>query len=171
MQLHRFSNKQARLDPPSCPRTQPRASNLTQLPDKFVILEKELNPHNYKLTEEQKKNLQLLLKVMNQFRATYGKPMIITSGVRDWEHHAAIYKKLNRQPPKGSAHLQAAACDVSDRDGKLAAYCLDNIPLLKKLGLYIEDPSCTFGWIHFQIIPPKSGNTVFIPFIKAAKQR
>ncbi len=135
-----------------------------------MITRKELNPNGYTLTEEQEKNQQIFHQKVNILRAEYGKPMFVTSGVRNWEQHAAIYKKMNRQPPKGSAHLIGAAADFADRDGQLAAWCVENVSKLKQWGLYLEDPSCTIGWVHLQSVPPKSGNTIFIPYIKKAKQ-
>lgn len=134
-----------------------------------MISRKELNPQGHVLTAEQEANQVILNKLVNLVRAEYGKPMFTTSGVRSWDEHAAIYKKMNRQPPKGSAHLIGAAVDFADRDGKLAAWCIENVPKLKQWGLYLEDPSCTVGWVHLQSVPPRSGNTVFIPYIKKAK--
>jgi hypothetical protein len=136
----------------------------------MAVSRKELNPHQHELTAEQAANQEKLFVAINRVRELYARPMIITSGVRSWEQHAEIYRVLKRQPPKGSAHLTGAACDVSDRDRRLAAWCLDNVEKLREFGLYIEDPSTTSTWIHFQVTPPKSGNTVFMPFIKKARQ-
>lgn len=135
----------------------------------MLVSRAELNPRGYALTPTQVTNQAKLLRAINRVRNAYGKPMIVTSGVRSWEEHAAIYARQKRQPPKGSAHLSGAACDVFDGDKKLWHWCLDHLDLIRKWGLYLEDGNSTPNWLHFQVIPPASGNTVFIPFIKAAK--
>lgn len=140
-----------------------------------MIRIKELNPHNHPLSEAQVENLLTLLEAMNAVRASFGRPMIVTSGFRSWEEHASIYKPKGIKPPKGSCHLQAAACDIWDRDGSLWAWCMRDIfedanrtklrkdSLLAKHGLYLEDRTKTPTWVHFQILPPRSGNRIFLP--------
>ena len=96
--------------------------------------------------------------------------MLVTSGVRSLEQHLAIYKKMGRQAPKGSAHLTGAAVDFADRDGALSRWCVEHVKDLQTWGLYMEDPSATPTWTHLQVTPPASGNTIFVPFIKAAKK-
>ena len=75
-------------------------------------------------------------------------------------------KEVNRCIP-GSAifsnHCLCRAADVSDADGELAKWCLANVSMLAKLRLWIENPARTRGWVHFQIVPPKSGNRIFNP--------
>ncbi len=130
----------------------------------------ELNPKKHLLTPEQAKNQGGLHVRINLVRAAYGAPMLVTIGVRSAEEHAAIYAKKSQKAPKGSQHLLGAAVDIADPKGALATWCLANVASLKTWGLYIEDPSCTKGWVHFQIYPPASGNTVFIPFVRKAKK-
>ena len=62
-----------------------------------------------------------------------------------------------------SKHLTAQACDVRDPLGQLDAWCVANQETLKEIGLWIESPSKTPNWAHFQTIPPHSGSRVFIP--------
>ena len=104
-----------------------------------MITEKELNPHNHPLTEEQKKNFPKLLEIMNKIRAKYGKPMIITSGLRSPEEQKKIDLAAGRKPRMGSMHLRGAACDVWDRDRHLFGWCMDNLKFLEELGVYLED--------------------------------
>lgn len=66
-----------------------------------------------------------------------------------------------------SRHITAEGCDVQDtRNRDLARWCLQNEDVLAEAGLWIERPQWTGGgdpWVHFQIVPPKSGKRVFVP--------
>lgn len=134
-----------------------------------MISYKELNPKGYTLTPEQEANQRRLFTAMNVVREKYGQPMIITSGVRSIEDQTRIDAKRMgpsgkpAKPRLGSAHIKGAACDVWDRDGELWKWCMDNLELLTQLGLYLEDKTCTPSWVHFQIVPPRSGNRIFLP--------
>lgn len=123
-----------------------------------MITREELNPHNYTLTAIQQVNFDKLFIAINGFRTLYGHPMLVTSGVRSEADQA----RINPKAP-GSAHVRAAAVDISDPDGSLWGYCMDNMKLLETLGLYLEDKRSTPRWVHFQVYPPKSGNRVFLP--------
>lgn len=130
-----------------------------------MITKQELNPKNYKLTEEQEKNFEILLVRMNALRVLYGKAMIITSGIRTREDQIRIYTAKGipeNKIPWGSQHLKAAACDVSDSDGSLMKWCRDNVIHLETIGLWVEDDT-SVPRVHFQIVPPKSGNRFFKP--------
>lgn len=111
-------------------------------------------------------NLKELHKRINIVRLAYGKPMIVTSGLRTVKHHLEIYARKGIYPPKvpmKSNHLSGRAVDFSDSDGKLKAWVKDNIKLMEEVGLWLEDFSATKTWCHFQINPPKSGNRFFLP--------
>ena len=111
-------------------------------------------------------NLKELHKRINIVRLAYGKPMIVTSGLRTLKHHLEIYARKGIYPPKvpmKSNHLSGRAVDFSDSDGKLKAWVKDNIKLMEEIGLWLEDFSATKTWCHFQINPPKSGNRFFLP--------
>lgn len=68
-----------------------------------------------------------------------------------------------------SAHLSCEGVDIQDsRDQDLARWCLRNLPILARLGLYMENPRWTFSlngdhWVHVQTRPPASGNRVYVP--------
>lgn len=121
-----------------------------------MITLKELNPHDYKLNEEQEANIKILHERINIIRSNYGKPMIVTSGVRNEADQA----RINPAAPK-SNHLKAAACDIYDKDGELYKWCKANEALLVHVGLWCEEQQGP--WQHFQIFPPKSGNRFFKP--------
>lgn len=114
--------------------------------------------------QEQLVNLTALVEKLNEVRAVWGKPMIITSGLRSREQHDLIYQKMGKKAPGGSCHLSGEAADIYDRDGRLAAYLMDNLGLLERLGLYLEEPTVTRGWVHLQTRRPGSGRRVFQPF-------
>lgn len=124
----------------------------------MAITAKQLNPHGYPTDGEVAANLAILLDRMNEVRSAYGKPMVVNSGLRS----QADQTRINPGAPK-SKHLIGAACDISDPDGSLAAWVKANLPKMKEIGLWMEEFSKTQGWVHFQCIPPKSGNRIFIP--------
>lgn len=109
------------------------------------------------LSAEQEANLQKLLVAMNQFREIYGKPLSISSLYRPASINAAV------GGAKKSNHIMCLAVDFVDNDGALAKFVKENVPVLEKLGLYVEDLAHTPGWVHLQIVSPKSGNRFFIP--------
>jgi hypothetical protein len=62
-----------------------------------------------------------------------------------------------------SKHMTGEAIDLYDPDGLIDEYLLAHQEPLVALGLYLENPACTKGWAHCQIVPPKSGRRVFFP--------
>ena len=110
------------------------------------------------LSTKQEQNLALLLTCLNNFRAVYGRPMIVSSGYRTPAINAAT-----KGAAKRSNHIQCLACDFKDPDGALDAWCLANLTVLSNCGLYLEDPAATPGWCHLQAAAPASGRRVFIP--------
>lgn len=118
----------------------------------------ELNPKGYETTPEQDANLAILLERINKVRDAYGKPMVISSGLRS----AADQARINPSAPK-SKHLLGQACDVRDRDKSLAKWIQENMSLMEEIGLWFEDFDHTTTWVHAQIVPPRSGNRVFKP--------
>jgi hypothetical protein len=127
-----------------------------------MISMKELNPHGYPTNAVIDANLKVLHQRMNELREAYGKPMVITSGLRSDEKQAELIAQ-GKSKATASKHLAGAACDVLDRKGALAEWCLNNPDVLRRIGLWCEHPDYTKGWMHFQIMAPKSGNRFFIP--------
>lgn len=124
-----------------------------------MISLEELNPHQYALDSGTlRENMNLLFEVMNKIRAKYGKPMTVTSGFRS----AADQERINPKAPH-SAHRLAGACDIADPDGSLWHWCLDELDFLESLGVHLESKAYTPTWVHFQVIRPVSGVTIFIP--------
>lgn len=127
-----------------------------------MISMKELNPHGYPVNDVIEKNLKILHERMNELRAAYGKPMVVTSGLRSDEKQAELIAQ-GKSKATASRHLAGAACDILDRTGKLGVWCLNNEDVLRRIGLWCEHPDYTKGWVHFQIMAPKSGKRFFIP--------
>jgi hypothetical protein len=117
-------------------------------------------------TPEQQKNLTILLEKVNKLRIAYGKPMTVTSGLRTMKHHLEIYAKKGIFPPKvptKSNHLFGRAVDFADSHCELKKFVNNNIPLMKEIGLWMEDFEATPTWLHVQINPPASGKLFFKP--------
>lgn len=113
------------------------------------------------LTPEQAKNAAILLERINLLRTAYGKPIKVNDGIR----------RPQDTPSNGSKtswHLRGGAIDLDDDDaGTLWKWVWDNRAKLKEWGLWCEHPCWTHSaggtWMHFQIVPPKSGKRFFVP--------
>lgn len=99
------------------------------------------------------------LNRMDQFTGT-----LVASGYRP----LAINERT-RNAASGSRHLSCEAIDIQDsRNQDLARWCLQNLTILERLGLYMENPRWTFSlnsdhWVHIQTRPPGSGKRVYRP--------
>lgn len=85
-------------------------------------------------------------------------PMIVTSGLRSSEEQI----RINPSAPK-SKHLLGQAVDIADPGGAFRDWVLAHMDLMERIGLWFEDFGHTPGWVHCQIVPPKSGRRIFIP--------
>lgn len=127
-----------------------------------MISSKELNPHNFPTTPEIDQNLAILLERLNKVRSAWAKPMTITSGLRDQAKQAALIAAGKSNASK-SKHLSGQAADVYDPNRELQKWVMDNMSLIESIGLWMEDFNSTPNWVHFQTVPPASGNRIFIP--------
>lgn len=109
----------------------------------------------YPLNSEQIENLLDLLPRINLVRFHYTKPLIVSSGYRPGHYNKAA------GGAKNSCHLACQAVDFKDPKGDLAEWCLENMDILERAGLYLEDPRHTKGWVHLQSRPTR--NNPFIP--------
>lgn len=123
---------------------------------------KELNPHNYPTTLEIDANLAILYDRINQVRTAYGKPMIVTSGLRSWQQQRDLIE-AGKSNATHSKHMTGQAVDILDSDGSLHTWILINIDLMINIGFWFESFQSTPNWAHFQIVPPESGKRFFIP--------
>jgi uncharacterized protein YcbK (DUF882 family) len=127
-----------------------------------VIKLEELNKKKYPTNDIVDSNLKVLCDRLNIIRKAFGKPMIVTSGLRSEKQQQELIKAGKSTATK-SAHLDGMAADILDTDGELAKWCLTNVKTLEKASLWCEHPDFTTGWVHFQIRPPRSGNRFFKP--------
>lgn len=127
-----------------------------------MISPKELNPHNFPTTPEIDQNLAILLERLNKVRSAWAKAMTITSGLRDQAKQGALIAAGKSNASK-SKHLSGQAADVSDPNGDLKSWILANMTLMEQIGFWFEAFESTPTWVHFQIVPPKSGNRIFLP--------
>lgn len=129
-----------------------------------MITREELNPNKVKLLPAGKLAFERLYKNINEIRRYYGKPLFVTSGVRSYLDQMRIDKAAGRKPAYGSMHLKGAAVDIADKNHALWNWLMDNMPLVEKLGFFLEDKRWTDSWVHLQVIAPKSGNRIFQPY-------
>ena len=120
------------------------------------------------------KNMLLTCSKTGQLLSLSGMTAMMTSGWRPAWHNAQV------GGAKKSKHLFGQAVDLFDPDKKLGEWAMQNLGLLREVGVYMEaleyvdpidgkkkgthandDPN--ERWVHFQSIAPKSGNIVFQP--------
>ena len=99
------------------------------------------------LTSELKQNGVKLLNQVNQFLKDIGiKQVIVSSGFRTSEANASLPNSAKR-----SLHMSCKAIDIADPDGGLATLIENEPDLLRKYGLWLEDPNYTKSWVHLDI--------------------
>lgn len=103
-------------------------------------------------------NMNTLIPRVNELLEHFSQYRQVNSGYRS----QADQDRINPGAPH-SKHLICAAVDLEDKDRALSKFCLNNLDLLKKIGLWMEDPGHTATWTHLQCIAPASGKIVFIP--------
>jgi len=127
----------------------------------------EIIPKDVEIPPEHKANVFDLLVKLNTVRFMSDFPMRITSGYRTREKHRQIYIRkgfAEEDIPWGSYHLIGGAADVYDPNGHLKKWLNENIYLIEKVGLYIEDFDYTDEYVHFQTFPYASyavGDPIF----------
>lgn len=64
-----------------------------------------------------------------------------------------------------SKHVICRAVDLYDPDGDIDEWCMTAVgqAALTECGIWLEHPSATKGWSHWQTVPPGSGRRVFYP--------
>lgn len=76
--------------------------------------------------------------------------------------------QLSSVGAKSSKHKIGRAVDVYDPRRELAKWCVNNLDMLERFGLYMEDPRWTPTWVHLQDMPPGSGKVVYVPSTQPA---
>jgi hypothetical protein len=97
-------------------------------------------------------------------RIGYTKKPVITSGWRPVEHNKAIGGSTN------SRHCFCQAIDLWDPDEAIGKGSVLNLEAMTEIGLWMESLVKTHEskdpkgkWVHWQIVPPRSGNRIFLP--------
>jgi hypothetical protein len=62
-----------------------------------------------------------------------------------------------------STHKEGKGIDRFDPHGHIDDWCLGHQDFLRVIGIWLESPSATNGWSHWQSVAPKSGRRVFYP--------
>jgi hypothetical protein len=113
-------------------------------------------------------NMQTLCGRVNAVEALYlkenpeEKPFSPTSGLRSEDEQKNLIK-AGKSTALKSKHLIGAAVDIFDPEGKIGKYLKANPSVLVNASLWCEDLASTPTWVHFQCIPPGSGNRWFKP--------
>lgn len=124
-------------------------------------LKELLQAGNHKWKESEidlvtRRNLEDLCRKINKLG--YNPPMYASSCLRSIKDQQRINPKA-----MGSSHLYGAAVDIADPKGALSIWVKNNKQKIIDCGLWVENPDCTKGWIHFQIYAPKSFTRFFNP--------
>lgn len=103
--------------------------------------------------EVNKANAERLITAVNAFlkELDYKGPVKVSSGFRPSEVNANIANAA-----KKSLHTQCLAVDyLDDKNQTLAKLCASKPELLRKYGLFLEDPASTIGkntnWCHLDL--------------------
>ena len=119
--------------------------------------------HADELTAEINVNAQITVAKANELLARAGRNDINTV------HSGWRPRSVNDATSNAGAlskHLSAEAVDLPDADRTLCEWAVDNLDIVKDIGLWMEDPRWTPTWLHVQTVPPKSGKIVYIPSSK-----
>ena len=103
------------------------------------------------LTFVLRRHADVTIEKVNRLLEVFGESRTVNSGWRP--------RSINASTPgaaPNSKHITCEACDLSDPDGDLDQFCMDNPQVLAEIGLWQEHPASTKGWCHVQIVPYKS---------------
>lgn len=102
-------------------------------------------PNDY--TNEILDNAKVLLEKVNALLSDHGiLSCTVSSGWRPPSVNGAI------GGAKKSGHMIGKAIDIRDGTGELDSLIASKPELLRKYGLFLEDPSATKGWCHLDYI-------------------
>lgn len=99
-----------------------------------------------------------LLDKVNKLLAMHEGEETLRSGWRP-----RTYNETIPGASKNSNHITGNAVDVADPMGYLGKWVLEHEKYLEDFQLWCEHPDYTKTWVHFQRIPPHSGNRYFKP--------
>jgi hypothetical protein len=122
--------------------------------------QKYLTSHAAEYQMEFLLNAETLLERVNNFLEAVGiEEVIVSSGWRP----PSVNKKISNAA-KRSLHQLGKAVDISDPKRRLWRLVQRNLPLLKANKIWLENPSDTPTWLHFDIgVRPDREIWVFNP--------
>jgi hypothetical protein len=124
--------------------SEPPKKDLVTL-DMYLMGRDKQYPKDY--TDEVKANITKFLPVLNQFLNECGIDVVeVSSGWRPPSVNSKIANAAKR-----SLHMTGLACDLKDPDGKLDALFESKPDLLRKYGLFLEEPEFTKNWAHLDL--------------------
>lgn len=109
----------------------------------------------YPLDMQQARNMADLLARVNFLIASLKIDTTVSSGYRP----SAINKTIGGA--KLSTHTVCAGIDLHDSSGNIGKVLKANVTLLEWLGLWLENPTETVGWVHLDTKTRK--NRIFNP--------
>ncbi len=110
------------------------------------------------LTIDLQKNADKIVARASELLSAFGEKRKVTSGWRPASINAATPGAAKR-----SLHMFCLAVDLEDKDGSLGRWCVENVERLIEIGLWLESPTRTPGWVHVQAMAPRSGSRIFMP--------
>lgn len=113
------------------------------------------------LTDRIRHNAENTYSAVHKLFVAMGWAEELVSGWRPRLTNATLVVTAHAAPL--SKHMDGLAVDLADPEGEIKNYLLDHQSVLREYGLYMEHPLATKGWVHLQIVPPKSGKQVFYP--------
>lgn len=108
------------------------------------------------LSDAHKMNARNMVNKANQILEAFGQKRRVVSGWRPSKVNAAT-----KGAAVNSKHVLCQAIDLEDLNRELTNWCLNNPDILKKVGVWMEDPRDATTWVHWQTIPPASGKPIF----------
>jgi uncharacterized protein YcbK (DUF882 family) len=101
--------------------------------------------HSDELTSQIQGNASDLLILINQLLIRLDISTVVNSGWRPKD----VNKSIGGAP--NSYHTTGEAIDLKDTRGRIAYKIIQNHDLLSQLGLWLEWPQATKGWVHLDI--------------------
>lgn len=114
-------------------------------------------PVDFPPTSDMLANAEKLARALTSVSMSIHRDLILTSGYRPPPDN------MRAKGAPNSWHLYCAAADIADPKWDLAKWVRVEEKFLAHLGLWMEDPRDTPGWVHFQIYPPASHSRFFRP--------
>lgn len=143
--------------------------NVYLLLSDYLMGRHEIYPAEY--TAEVKANAEKTVAVANELLTVLDQRgvelnshpqtgTLISSGWRPPQINGQVKNAAPR-----SKHMTGEAIDIYDPEGEIDDYLMseDGQRCLVSLRLFLEHPSATKSWSHWQTVAPKSGRRVFYP--------